>query len=168
MTYDPSLLTMIYNYLWPPYSHCWQPMWYTVSSPRPLCWYCPLLSAEHLCPLLLIPLQIGSNYIPIWVKRTFLWFSLCASPRRPGWNLYLQYTFHCNFLRLLYQSDRMPCQQHKQKKIFLHLPAKSMKKSSALKISPRPALATSFRAIVDFPLRLFVERIKLLVNLPSG
>ena len=35
-----------------------------------------------------------------------------------------------------------------------YLPAKSRKKSSVLKISPSPAPATSFRAIVDFPLRL--------------
>ena len=55
------------------------------------------------------------------------------------------------------------------KKIFLsYLPAKSIKKSSVLKISPRPALATNFRAIVDFPLRLFVERKKLFVIIPSG
>ena len=69
---------------------------------------------------------------------TFLWFSLCASPSSPGWNLYLQDVFYL--------------QEHRGS-VATYLPAKSIKKSSVLKISPSPALATSFLAIVDFPLK---------------
>ena len=39
-----------------------------------------------------------------------------------------------------------------------YLPAKSIKKSSVLKISPSPALATSFLAIVDFPLECLIDK----------
>ena len=32
-----------------------------------------------------------SNYKLFFLKLTFLWFSLCASPSKPAWNLYLQF-----------------------------------------------------------------------------